>query len=57
MAASMSSKFELMIWSCDTGHIGTHGGVDSHTVTKTKFSCTDGLSYFLTHGAVRGALL
>ena len=28
MAAFMSSKLEPRIWSCDTGHIGIHGGVD-----------------------------
>ena len=29
----MSSKVEPAMWSRDTGHIGTHGGVDGHVVT------------------------
>ena len=45
-----------MIWSRGTGHNGIHGGVEVCTVIKTKFSCTDGLSYFLTHGAPRAHL-
>ena len=42
MAPSMSSKLQPLIWSCDTGHIGTHGGVDVCT-----YGCTDGLLNFL----------
>ena len=34
-------------------HIGIHGGVDVRAVTKTTLSRTDGLPYFLTHGAPR----
>ena len=35
---------ELVIWSCDTGHIGIDGGVDIWSYSpKTKFSRTDGL--------------
>ena len=62
----MSSKLEPVIWLRDTGHIGIHGGVDgrtvvqsygrtvvSRTVTKTKFSRIDGLSYFLNYDAPR----
>ena len=56
----MSSKLEPVIWLCDTGHIGIHGGVDGRTivwsycrtVTKTKFSRIDGLPYFLNYGAL-----
>ena len=32
MVTSMSSKIDRVIWSCDIGHIGTHVGVDVHTV-------------------------
>ena len=54
MAASMSSKLEPAIWSRDTGNITWRGGrTYSCTVTKTKFSRTKGLTYFLTHGAPR----
>ena len=49
-----------MIWLCDTGHIGIHGGADVRTYGrswrhgyKTKFSSIDGLSYFLKCGAPR----
>ena len=48
----MHSKLEPMIWSRDTGAIGIHGGVDGCTVTKTKFSCINGLLYFLNYGAL-----
>ena len=62
MASCMSSKLELVIWSGDTGHYWhTWKGGRSYgrtvvrsyglTVSKTKFSRTDGLPYFLTHGA------
>ena len=54
MASCMSSKVELVIWSGDTGHYWhTWKGGRSYglTVSKTKFSRTDGLPYFLTHGA------
>ena len=37
------SKLEPMIWSYGTGHNGIHGGKDVRMVTKTKFSCMDGL--------------
>ena len=56
----MRSKLEPVIWLCDTGHIGIHGGVDGRTivwsycrtVTKTKFSRIDGLPYFLNYVAL-----
>ena len=46
----MSSKLEPVIWLCDTGHIGIHGGVDGRTVTKTKpnFLASVGYHIFLT---------
>lgn len=34
---SLSSKLEPAIRSHETGHIGIHGGVDGHTVTKPLF--------------------
>ena len=48
MAASISSKLEPTIWSRDTGHTWRVGRTYGHTVTKTKFSRTDGLPHFLT---------
>ena len=32
---SMSSKLEPTIWSCDTGHIGIHAGLDICTCNRT----------------------
>ena len=59
----MSSKLEPVIWLCDTGHIGIHGGVDGRTVVwsygdqnKTKFSRIGWLPYFLNYGALYGGI-
>ena len=35
IASSMSSKLEPVIWLCDTGHIGIHGGADGRTYVRT----------------------
>ena len=53
----MSSELEPALWSRDTGHIGIHGGKYGRTVTKTKFSRTDKIPYFLTCGAPRVLLV
>ena len=45
MAASMGSKLEPAGWTVVLSY--------GRTVTKTKFSPTDGLSNFLSHGALR----
>ena len=35
IASSMSSKLEPVIWLCDTGHMGMHGGADGRTYVRT----------------------
>ena len=52
MAAMLGTSIEVC------GHVKLvtlaymKGWTYGHTVTKTKFSCTDGLPYFLTNGAL-----
>ena len=40
IASSMSSKLEPVIWLCDTGHIGIHGGAGGQ-MDRHMYICTD----------------